>query len=165
MRVRKSARLVLLDKQDRVLMFKYEDKVPLDPEHPITLYWATLGGGLEGDETFEQAAMRELWEETGITEAAIGPCLWTRERKFVIHGEDVLSQERYFLVRVPGDEISLDNLFENERLTYRDHRWWSTGEMRRSGDVFLPLGLADLLEPVLTGQLPPEPFQIDVPQK
>ncbi|MDQ3705675.1 MAG: NUDIX domain-containing protein [Chloroflexota bacterium] len=165
MRVRKSARLVLLDEQDRVLMFKYEDKVPLDPEHPITLYWATLGGGLERDETFEQAAKRELWEETGITDAEIGPCLWTRERKFVVQGEDILSQERYFLVRVPGGEISLDNLFENERLTYRDHRWWSTNEMRLSGEVFLPLGLADLLEPVLAGQLPQEPLQIQMPEK
>lgn len=163
-RVRNSARLVLLDEQGRLLMFKYEDEVPLDPQRPVTQYWATLGGGLEGDETFEQAALRELWEETGIREAEIGPCLWTRERKFVFQGEDILSRERYFLVRVPGGEISLDNLFENERQTYRDHRWWSPGEMRASGEVFFPLSLADLLEPVLAGQLPTEPFQIDVRQ-
>jgi 8-oxo-dGTP pyrophosphatase MutT (NUDIX family) len=162
MRVRKSARLVLVDEQGRVLMFKYEDKVPLDPKNPITLYWATPGGGLEGDETFEQAAKRELWEETGIRDAEIGPCLWTRERKFVLQGEDVLSQERYFLVRVPGGEISLDNLLELERQTYRDHRWWSTSEMRRSGESFVPLGFADLLEPILAGQLPSEPVRIDM---
>ncbi|HEX8228618.1 MAG TPA: NUDIX domain-containing protein [Chloroflexia bacterium] len=165
MRVRKSARLVLLDEQNRMLMFKYEDKVPLDPEHPIRLYWATLGGGLEGDETFEQAAKRELWEETGITGAEIGPCLWTRERKFIFQGEAILSQERYFLVRVPDCEISPDNLMELERQTYRDHRWWTTSEMRRSREVFLPLGLADLLEPVLAGQIPPEPLPIHMPEE
>ena len=162
MRIRESARLVIVDEQGRVLMFKYEDKVALDPEQPdVTVYWATPGGGLEGEETFEQAAVRELWEETGIREAEIGPCLWTRERKFIFYGEAVLSRERYFLVRVPTGEISLDNLLDNEWETFRGHYWWPHDEICRSEEIFMPGSFSELLEPVLAGQLPHEPFRIE----
>jgi 8-oxo-dGTP pyrophosphatase MutT (NUDIX family) len=36
-------------------------------------YWATPGGGLEEGDTFEQAAIRELKEETGLHVDTIGP--------------------------------------------------------------------------------------------
>jgi 8-oxo-dGTP pyrophosphatase MutT (NUDIX family) len=36
-------------------------------------FWATTGGGVEEGETFEQAAIRELGEETGIRTENVGP--------------------------------------------------------------------------------------------
>ena len=57
----------------------------------------TPGGGLEGDETFEEAAVRELREETGITGVEIGPWIWLREKQVLIRDENVLKRERYHL--------------------------------------------------------------------
>lgn len=41
---------------------------------PLRAYWAPPGGKLEPGETAEQAALRELAEETGIEAEIIGPC-------------------------------------------------------------------------------------------
>ena len=63
MRARPSARLILLDPQDRVLLFLFHHR-----EGPLagSRFWATPGGSLEPSETYAQAAHRELFEETGI---------------------------------------------------------------------------------------------------
>ena len=161
-KIRQSARLVVLDNAHRVLLFQSEDAIGLDPTQPhLTLYWATPGGGLELGETFEQAAQRELWEETGIREVHIGPWIWTRERELILHGEKRRSYERYFLCHVLTTDVNLTNLTEEERHVYRDHRWWSLEEMRCSLDTFIPATFAHLLGPILTGNIPEYPLVIE----
>jgi 8-oxo-dGTP pyrophosphatase MutT (NUDIX family) len=40
--------------------------------------WITLDGQLESGESYEQAALRELWEETGVEPGELGPWVWNR---------------------------------------------------------------------------------------
>lgn len=46
-----------------------------DPARPESSYWFTIGGAVESGESLTAAAVRELWEETGIeiTEQRLGP--------------------------------------------------------------------------------------------
>ncbi|WP_193613852.1 NUDIX domain-containing protein [Nocardioides lijunqiniae] len=55
------ASVVLVDRQGRVLLQERDSRPRLDPDR-----WGYPGGGVEAGETYEQAAYRELEEETGV---------------------------------------------------------------------------------------------------
>ncbi|WP_376794472.1 NUDIX hydrolase [Thermogemmatispora sp.] len=162
MKTRQSARLIVVNEQQQIFLFKYEDAVPLDPAKPdLRVYWATPGGGVKEGETFEQAALRELWEETAISEVDLGPCVWLREREFVLRGERTLTHERYFLARVRTNTISLHRQERSEMVAYRGHRWWSLEELRASQEIFVPEGFVSLVAALLSGAIPERPLLIE----
>src|SRR4030095_575931 len=73
LRVRRAARVILLDTANRVLLtrFSFADGDVV-----------TAGGGVEAGETPAEAARRELVEEAGLEVEAVGACVWTREHAF-----------------------------------------------------------------------------------
>jgi 8-oxo-dGTP pyrophosphatase MutT (NUDIX family) len=88
MKVRKSARTVVLNPGGSVLLVRYHDLTPVNPSEPELLhYWVPPGGGVDEGESFERAAIRELEEETGIELSEVGPQIWSRERHLMHQGE------------------------------------------------------------------------------
>ena len=63
---RHAGRVIVLDPGDRVLLMRY------DHELPNGRHWSTPGGGLSPGEDYAAAAVRELAEETGWTDVALG---------------------------------------------------------------------------------------------
>lgn len=148
LRIRNSARVVLLDPDDRVLLLRVEDTSIVNPSQDVPeSFWTTIGGGLEPDETFEDAAHREVFEETGISEFVLGPQLWQREMEIELSGKRVLARERYYAGRVAGLDIVFDNVTDLEREVFREHRWWSADEVQHwnHGETLLPPQLPELL--------------------
>ena len=138
LRLRRAARLIVLDPDTRALMFRYD--VPGRPP-----FWVTAGGECEPDETFEEAARRELLEETGIT-VDPGPQIARMTPEFItVEGEPVQADERFFLVRV--DEARIDTsrhtALEQELMT--QHRWFTLAELESWDEAVFPVNLADMI--------------------
>lgn len=163
MRIRHTARLLVIDEKQRVLLFHVHDRRPLHEAFPdMDVYWNTPGGGVEADETYEQAAQRELWEETGIEVGVVDQCVWLHER--VLQGDKgrVLLQERFFVVFVPISPVRLTHMLPYEHAIHRGYRWWARQELLQSSDRFMPVGLPQLIQPLFDGGIPAVPLQLPV---
>jgi 8-oxo-dGTP pyrophosphatase MutT (NUDIX family) len=86
--LRRASRLILLDGQRRVLLFRHAGTSG-EP------FWAPPGGGLESSETFEQAAWREAYEELGLTRFTLKR-VWDRVTDFVYIDHPVYPHEWFF---------------------------------------------------------------------
>ncbi len=156
MRIRRAARAVVLDPADRILLVRFE--------FPTRAVWATPGGGLDDEETHEQAIVRELAEEVGLDDVVLGPWIWTREHVFPFEsGEWDGQAERYVLVRTR--EFEPAPRFTTEQLAAEfvtGMRWWTLGELEASGELFAPRRLPDLVAALLRDGPPGEPFDVGV---
>jgi 8-oxo-dGTP pyrophosphatase MutT (NUDIX family) len=131
--VRNAARVLVIDPEDRVLLFRFVDPVT------TAAFWITPGGGLEGDETFEEAARRELLEETGIEAGSdLGPAVWERTLE-VRYGHRRFHQyERYYPLRVNRSTVRTDRMQDYETTDLAEHRWWSLRDLAACRDRVAP---------------------------
>ncbi len=138
--VRRAARVLLLDPDDRVLLMRYDDPPP-NGRH-----WTTPGGGAEPGEDYPAAAIRELAEETGWTDIALLRELLSREFEMEYAGRMVRQRERWYLARTgePRREIrGVDAMHAADGIAA--WRWWTPAELESATEDIWPRNLADLL--------------------
>jgi 8-oxo-dGTP pyrophosphatase MutT (NUDIX family) len=142
---RPTARVLLVNGLDEVfLIFTH-----FDPELGLPPRWLTPGGGIDAGESTKQAAVRELFEETGIrvAEADLGEPIWQTSGRWDwsdgIHYQTYT--DTFFLLRV--DDFVLDNSAwtNDEHRDVLDYRWWNVEELLESGESVGPHGLAEWL--------------------
>lgn len=157
---RRVVRLVVLDAGGRLLLFRTRE-----PDHPdLGTWWELPGGGIEPGETYRDAAIRELREETGIIAdpSQIGPPTWRRRASFRHRRSRHLHDEVIATLHLPTREPGID---ESQRLDYEkedyvDHRWWPVADVLSSSERFYPGRLPNLLGPFLDGRQIDEPFEL-----
>jgi 8-oxo-dGTP pyrophosphatase MutT (NUDIX family) len=138
--VRRAARVILLDPDDRVLLMRY-DQGPPNGRH-----WATPGGGADDGEEYPAAALRELAEETGWTDIALLREVLRRRYDMDYAGRMVSQDERLYLARtdrprrVVGDVAAM-----HAADGIAAWRWWTLAELDSTDEQVWPPGLADLI--------------------
>ena len=161
--VRPTVRVLLLDDADRLLLFRSENRLTGES------FWFAAGGAIEPGESAQEAAVRELEEETGLSGAELGPEVW--RRRHVLDWDGVVTdiRERFFLARVPAFEIDTTGWTEAERISVLEHRWWGVSAMRaldarraagRARDRLVPMDLADRLTHLLLQGPPERPIEV-----
>ena len=152
---RPASRVLLIDERDRLLLIR--TRVPLTRDRTV---WLTPGAGREPGETFRECAERELFEETGLREVPLSPCVWQRRHVFEWNAERVEARERVYVARVCGTP-DVREVVPNDTEDMLEFRWWSIAELKQgqATETFIPRAFVAHLTPILRGDLPAKPLQ------
>jgi 8-oxo-dGTP pyrophosphatase MutT (NUDIX family) len=151
--VRRAVRVVLIDPADRVLLMRF-----LVPDEPA--FWVTIGGGIDPGESPEQAALREVREEVGLTDLILGPLIWTRRESFRFLDEDVDQSEQIFMARVADFDPVAHQHSVIEAKYVTDMRWWSLAELETADEQVYPRRLAEFYARLLAEGPPASPIDV-----
>lgn len=148
---RRSARILLVDDTDRVLLLRFRT--------PTSTGWVTPGGGVEAGETLAQAAVRELREEIGLaaTPADLGRPVAVTAGHAELGGIAGLYRDDFYFLRVRAHTVDTRGQTPYERNELAGHRWWHPADLATTTDLVYPNGLAALLADLIAGRRSPEP--------
>lgn len=140
---RRAVRVLVVEPGGTVLMIH-----GFDPHDPATTYWYTIGGGVDEGESDLEAAVREVWEETGLRvdpARLVGP-VHADDVVFPFEGRTVVQQQVYYLLEVPRYAARPVAFEETEVRSTLEVGWVDPRERQRRGETVYPEGLVELLD-------------------
>ncbi|GAB3436398.1 hypothetical protein GCM10027517_06460 [Phycicoccus ginsengisoli] len=139
---RRAVRVLVVDPGGWVLMIH-----GFDPHAPRTTYWYTVGGGVDAGESDLDAAVREVWEETGLRvdpSRLLGP-VHEDDVVFPFEGRTVVQQQVFYLLQTERFEARPAAFEETELRSTLEVAWVDPSEREDRGETVYPSGLGDLL--------------------
>ena len=127
-------------------------------------FWCLVGGGPESDESVQETALREIYEETGIAEIDItlGPIVWHASFDFILAGKPTHAEEIFIVAKTRNHKIASAGLTELEKSVIQRFKWFSLDEIKNCKEPIYPVSLVHYLPDILAGKYSEKPIQIDV---
>lgn len=158
---RHTARLIILDPDDRILLLQYKASAEESVVHPgLKDFWFTPGGGIEPGESAQQAALREMEEEVGLTGLPLLGEVARRDALNDFFTRAAFCHERYFLVRATSAAFDTARLAETDQDEVLDVRWWELDAFKAAGEVLIPAGVLALARQLMAGGIPQQPVDL-----
>lgn len=167
-RVRNAVKVLLLNEQDALCLLYVDDpRFNVIDGTYLGAFWCLVGGKIEDGESLEEAALREIYEETGMVqeEIQIGPVVWFGEFTLTISGETTVFKERFIVARTKQRAVSFDHLTQQEKTVVKKHAWFSLECIQNSEAIIYPVLLPLYLPAIIAGNYPVEPQKIDLTKK
>ena len=135
---RATARVLLINKQNQVFMLKTH----FDPEVGLPPRWLVPGGGIDAGEDTLTAALRELYEETGLVVSpedlgepvleATGRWDWADGLNYHTYTDTI------YELKVQDFKLDTSGFTEDELRDVLEYRWWNLSELFASEELVAP---------------------------
>lgn len=121
-----------------------------DPGTGLPPRWLTPGGGIDAGESIAEAAVREIFEETGhrVTEEQLGDLEVSLPVRIDWADGRYETGFAHFYRLLVSDDFKVDNSHwtKDEHRDVIEWRWWNVTELIEKGERLGPPGLAEYLQ-------------------
>lgn len=138
---RLTSRVLLFDRENRVLLF-----LTKAPDTSGVARWITPGGGVDPGETHHDAAVRELFEETGLRLDDLGAPVWSHDFEVEWdYADHNTGHAEFYFATVYSFEPSSEHWTDEERVDVLEHKWWTLSELLDTDEPYEPKELVSLV--------------------
>lgn len=166
--VRNSVKILLLnDKNELLLMCADDPKTTSADKTYHGRFWFCIGGQMNPEESLEEAAIREIYEETGIKkeEFELGPVVWFGEFDLVLNGTPTHLKQTFIVAKTNKRQAFLNDPDEWEKTCITNLAWFSIEKIKNSEEVIYPVLMPNYLPDIIAGKYPKQPLEIDLAKK
>ena len=166
--IRKSVNILLLNEDKELLLMCADDPTTTSTDGVYYgPFWFPVGGQIEGDETFQETALREIFEETGLTpeDIELGPVVWYGEFDLILSGTLQRLNQHFLVAKTKKNTITHANFTQEEQAVIKKSAWFSLEKLKNCPEVIFPVVLTDHLPNILAENYPTKPLEIELGKK